>query len=95
MSASKLHRAWMGVLPWPRVSLKWITGAMARQDVQHWRAISGAVITGIETVLADDCLLNVRQLDDTVDMRNVVQPKRIVLRSPRPLAIKRKNIAAT
>jgi riboflavin biosynthesis pyrimidine reductase len=23
----------------------------ARQDVQHWRAISGAVITGIETVL--------------------------------------------
>ncbi|WP_180170181.1 bifunctional diaminohydroxyphosphoribosylaminopyrimidine deaminase/5-amino-6-(5-phosphoribosylamino)uracil reductase RibD [Acinetobacter sp. YH12027] len=58
---------------------KWITGAMARQDVQHWRAISGAVITGIETVLADDCLLNVRQLDDAVDMRSVVQPKRIVL----------------
>ncbi|WP_348398838.1 RibD family protein, partial [Streptococcus pneumoniae] len=25
---------------------KWITGSAARQDVQHWRAISGAVITG-------------------------------------------------
>lgn len=34
---------------------KWITGSAARQDVQHWRAISGAVITGIETVIADDC----------------------------------------
>ncbi len=42
---------------------KWITGSEARQDVQHWRAISGAVITGIETVLADDCQLNVRQLN--------------------------------
>ena len=41
---------------------KWITGAAARQDVQHWRAISGAVITGIQTVLADDCELNVRNL---------------------------------
>ena len=57
---------------------KWITGAVARQDVQHWRAISGAVITGIETVLADDCQLNVRQLD-AIDMQSIVQPKRIVL----------------
>ncbi|MDU6100581.1 MAG: bifunctional diaminohydroxyphosphoribosylaminopyrimidine deaminase/5-amino-6-(5-phosphoribosylamino)uracil reductase RibD, partial [Acinetobacter sp.] len=39
---------------------KWITGSAARQDVQHWRAISGAVITGIESVIADDCQLNVR-----------------------------------
>lgn len=52
---------------------KWITGVPARQDVQHWRAISGAVITGINTVLADDCLLNVRAFD------YVVQPKRVVL----------------
>ena len=57
---------------------KWITGAVARQDVQHWRAISGAVITGIQTVLADDCELNVRHLDG-VDLATVVQPKRIVL----------------
>ena len=58
---------------------KWITGAEARLDVQHWRAISGAVITGIETVLADDCQLNVRQLKDLSDLNDVVQPKRVVL----------------
>lgn len=57
---------------------KWITGAIARQDVQHWRAISGAVITGIQTVLVDDCELNVRELEG-VDLTSVVQPKRIVL----------------
>ncbi|RPE47631.1 diaminohydroxyphosphoribosylaminopyrimidine deaminase [Acinetobacter sp. BIGb0102] len=57
---------------------KWITGTEARKDVQHWRAISGAVITGIQTVLADDCELNVRVLTD-VDVSTVVQPKRIVL----------------
>ena len=57
---------------------KWITGAVARQDVQHWRAISGVVITGIQTVLADDCELNVRHLDG-FDLAAVVQPKRIVL----------------
>ncbi len=58
---------------------KWITGREARQDVQHWRAISGAVITGIETVLADDCQLNVRQLNGVEDLSTVVQPLRIVL----------------
>ena len=58
---------------------KWITGSAARQDVQHWRAISGVVITGIETVLADDCLLNVRQLNDVEDINHIVQPKRLVL----------------
>ena len=40
---------------------KWITGDDARLDVQHWRAISGAVITGVDTILADDAQLNVRQ----------------------------------
>ena len=57
---------------------KWITGSEARQDVQHWRAISGAVITGIETILADDPQLNVRQLAD-VNIDNIVQPQRVVL----------------
>ncbi|MGL5144936.1 MAG: bifunctional diaminohydroxyphosphoribosylaminopyrimidine deaminase/5-amino-6-(5-phosphoribosylamino)uracil reductase RibD, partial [Acinetobacter junii] len=57
---------------------KWITGTAARQDVQHWRAISAAVITGIQTVLADDCELNVRSLDG-IDLSSVVQPKRIIL----------------
>ena len=57
---------------------KWITGVEARQDVQHWRAISGAVITGIETVLADDCQLNVRSLP-YANVEQIVQPKRVIL----------------
>ncbi|MCE9551440.1 MAG: bifunctional diaminohydroxyphosphoribosylaminopyrimidine deaminase/5-amino-6-(5-phosphoribosylamino)uracil reductase RibD [Betaproteobacteria bacterium] len=39
---------------------QWITGAAARQDVQHWRGRSCAVLTGIGTLLADDPQLNVR-----------------------------------
>ncbi|WP_168408702.1 bifunctional diaminohydroxyphosphoribosylaminopyrimidine deaminase/5-amino-6-(5-phosphoribosylamino)uracil reductase RibD [Acinetobacter indicus] len=58
---------------------KWITGNPARLDVQHWRAISTVVITGIETVLADDCQLNVRQLATHQDISSIVQPKRLVL----------------
>lgn len=58
---------------------KWITGNPARLDVQHWRAISAVVITGIETVLVDDCQLNVRQLAIHQDISSIVQPKRLVL----------------
>ena len=58
---------------------KWITGTAARADVQHWRAISAAVLTGIDTLLADDCLLNVRHLAGVDDTHSVVQPKRIIL----------------
>ena len=39
---------------------QWITGEAARRDVQRWRARSAAIMTGIDTVLADDPLLNVR-----------------------------------
>ena len=61
--------------PWVRVKLamsldgrtalasgesQWLTGAVARQDVQRWRARSSAILTGIGTVLADDPGLNVR-----------------------------------
>jgi diaminohydroxyphosphoribosylaminopyrimidine deaminase/5-amino-6-(5-phosphoribosylamino)uracil reductase len=42
---------------------KWITGEDARRDVQHWRASSCAILTGVGTVLADDPLMNVRELD--------------------------------
>lgn len=55
---------------------KWITAEAARRDVQHWRAISAAVITGIETILHDDAQLNVRQLEN---LDQIVQPWRIVL----------------
>jgi len=41
---------------------QWITGPAARLDVQHWRARSCAVLTGINTILSDDAQLNVREL---------------------------------
>ena len=54
---------------------QWITGEAARQDVQHWRARSCAVLTGIGTVLADDPQLNVR------DVETSRQPLRVVVDS--------------
>ena len=42
---------------------QWITGEAARLDVQHWRARSCAVLTGIATVLADDARLDVRDVE--------------------------------
>ena len=54
---------------------QWITGSDARRDVQHWRARSCAVMTGINTVLADDAQLNVREFE--VER----QPLRVVLDS--------------
>lgn len=39
---------------------QWITGEAARADVQHLRARSSAIMTGVATVLADDPALNVR-----------------------------------
>jgi diaminohydroxyphosphoribosylaminopyrimidine deaminase/5-amino-6-(5-phosphoribosylamino)uracil reductase len=41
---------------------KWITGEAARADVQRWRARSSAIMTGSETVLADNPRLTVRSL---------------------------------
>lgn len=40
---------------------KWITGSKARLDVQHLRARSSAILSGINTVLMDDPALTVRQ----------------------------------
>lgn len=41
---------------------QWITGASARTDVQHWRAQSCAILTGIGTILKDNPSLTVRNL---------------------------------
>ncbi|WP_313347817.1 bifunctional diaminohydroxyphosphoribosylaminopyrimidine deaminase/5-amino-6-(5-phosphoribosylamino)uracil reductase RibD [Stenotrophomonas sp.] len=57
-------------------SSKWITGDAARADVQQWRARAGAILTGADTVLADDPMLTVR-LADT----DVLPPLRVVLDS--------------
>lgn len=57
---------------------RWITGEAARADVQVLRSRMSAVLTGIDTVLADDPQLNVR--DPAVDMLDR-QPLRVVLDS--------------
>ncbi len=55
---------------------KWITEPAAREDVQHWRARSSAILTGVSTVLMDDPSLNVRL--SGVECK---QPLRVVLDS--------------
>lgn len=68
---------------------KWITSAQARSDVQKLRAGSSAIITGVETVLADDPSLTVRAselgLDEVELERNkqslAEQPLRVILDS--------------
>lgn len=57
---------------------QWITGPDARRDVHRLRARSSAIVTGIETVLADDPALTAR-LDE--DGGEIVQPVRVVLDS--------------
>jgi diaminohydroxyphosphoribosylaminopyrimidine deaminase/5-amino-6-(5-phosphoribosylamino)uracil reductase len=54
---------------------QWITSEAARLDVQHWRARSCAILTGIGTVLADNPQLTVRSIPDAR------QPLRVVLDS--------------
>ena len=80
---------------------KWITGPAARADVQRLRAESSAIITGIETVLADDPSLNVRaeelDLDSAELARNEKalsqQPLRVVLDSKRRIPESAKILA--
>jgi len=69
---------------------QWITGPSARQDVQKLRARSGAIITGIESVLADDPSLTVRPDTWSDEDKNdqlwppgvePIQPLRVVLDS--------------
>lgn len=62
---------------------QWITGPDARRDVQKLRAQSGAIITGVGTVLADDPSLTVRP-EDWLDWPlglAPVQPLRVIVDS--------------
>lgn len=54
---------------------QWITSPAARIDVQHWRAQSCAILTGVGTVLADNPRLTVR------DISIPRQPLRVVVDS--------------
>jgi len=56
---------------------KWITGDEARYDVHKIRARSCAILTGVDTVIADDPLLTAR-LSNT-DARELVQPTKVIL----------------
>jgi len=53
-----------GAIAWPRTARKklrrWITSAESRKEVQRMRHASGAILTGIGTVLADNPLLTDR-----------------------------------
>ena len=79
--------------PWLRVKLaasldgrtaladgtsQWITGAASRADVHRWRARSGAILTGIDTVLADNPSLTARPDDPAL---RFAPPLRVVLDS--------------
>ena len=79
--------------PWIRVKLamsldgrtalgngasRWITGEASRADVQHWRARSSAVMTGVGTVLADDPRLDVRLAPEKPE-EEPWQPLRVIL----------------
>ncbi len=57
---------------------QWITSKDSRADVQRLRAASGAILTGIGTVLADDPSLNVR--DESLP-DDVPQPVRAIVDS--------------
>lgn len=56
---------------------KWISGSESRALVHRWRAESGAVAIGIATALADDPLLNARDLESPPAR----QPARVVFDS--------------
>ncbi|PWF62360.1 riboflavin biosynthesis protein RibD [Shewanella sp. BC20] len=65
---------------------KWITGPEARRDVQRLRLRACALVTGIETVLADDPSLNVRyselgSLSSQLSEAQILQPLRVILDS--------------
>lgn len=55
---------------------RWITGAAARADVHRLRARSSAIVTGVDTVLADDPQLTVRDF-----LGEFLPPRRVVVDS--------------
>ena len=66
---------------------QWITSQESRLDVQRLRAESAVILTGINTVLADNPAMNVR-LDEIVE-----QPIRVVLDSQLKMPLRAKMIA--
>ena len=76
-----------GKLAWPPAAQqRWITGPTARRHAHRLRSTCGAVLVGIETVLADDPQLNVRL------RRKMPQPLRVVLDSHLRIPIESKLV---
>ncbi len=61
---------------------QWITAEAARRDVQFLRAGSSAILTGVDTVIADNPSMNVRLSSDELGITGAVrQPLRVVVDS--------------
>ncbi|WP_028864397.1 bifunctional diaminohydroxyphosphoribosylaminopyrimidine deaminase/5-amino-6-(5-phosphoribosylamino)uracil reductase RibD [Psychromonas aquimarina] len=77
---------------------QWITGPDARVDVQYYRAMQSALLTGSGTVIADNPSLNVRyeelkqapMFNGEIDGGSVRQPIRIILDSHNKLNLDEK-----
>ena len=63
---------------------KWISGPLARQDVQRLRARSSAIISGVGSIIKDDSALTVREAELGLENAAEIttrQPLRVVLDS--------------
>ncbi len=61
-------------------SSQWITGSPARADVQRWRALSSAIMTGSGTMRADNPALTARPQEAGIDSSlGVEQPLRVIV----------------
>ena len=77
---------------------QWITGPDARCDVQYFRALQSAILTGSGTVIADNPSLNVRyealknhpDFDLDLPASEIRQPIRIILDSHNKLTLQEK-----
>lgn len=89
--------------PWVRVKLassvdgrtagpdgqsQWITGTAARDDGQRWRARASCILTGIDTVIADDPQMTLRLTGvDRTPLRVVVDSRARMPRAARMLSL--------
>lgn len=77
---------------------QWITGPQARIDVQYYRSLQSAILTGSGTVLADNPSLNVRfselkqatSFNTEISESQLRQPMRIILDSNNRLTLQEK-----
>ncbi|OED42289.1 riboflavin biosynthesis protein RibD [Chromatiales bacterium (ex Bugula neritina AB1)] len=63
----------------------WITSEEARQDVQHWRARAGCILTGVGTVLADDPRMTVRLSPQQLANPGFGNLSGLIMQKPQPV----------